>query len=91
VEETVNGLPLLLDACLCATLVGLAIRTVFSRTLFQGVMYFVVFGLLMAVAWARLRAPDIALAEAALGAGITGALLFTAVRALRERGDREED
>jgi hypothetical protein len=37
---------------------------------------------MMAVAWARLRAPDIALAEAALGAGITGALLFTAVTLL---------
>ena len=84
------SLPLVLDICLCATLVGLAARTIFSRTLFHGVMYFVVFGLLMAVAWARLRAPDIALAEAARGAGLTGALLFTAGRALRERGDQEE-
>lgn len=86
-----NGLPLALDVFLCATLIGLAIRTIFSRTLFQGVMYFVVYGLLMALAWARLNAPDIALAEAALGAGITGALLFSAVRALRDRGDREEE
>ncbi len=86
-----NGLPMLLDLGLCALLVALAVRTIFSRTLFHGVMYFVVFGLLMAVVWARLRAPDIALAEAALGAGITGALLFTAVRALRDRGAREED
>lgn len=85
-----SGLPLALDVLLCATLVGLAIRTIFSHTLFQGVMFFVVFGLLMALAWARLNAPDIALAEAALGAGITGALLFSAVRALRDRGDREE-
>lgn len=84
-------IPLVLDIALCALLIGLAIRTLFSRTLFQGIMFFVVFGLVMALAWARLKAPDIALAEAALGAGITGALLFTAVRAMRDRGDREEE
>ncbi|MCS6770699.1 MAG: DUF4040 domain-containing protein [Kiritimatiellae bacterium] len=82
--------PWIFDLLLCALLVGLAARALFSRTLFQGVMFFVVFGLVMALAWARLRAPDIALAEAALGAGITGALLFSAVRALRDRGDEEE-
>lgn len=83
-------LPLVFDVFLCAVLIGLAVRTLFSRTLFQGVMFFIVYGLVMALAWARLNAPDIALAEAALGAGITGALLFTAVRALRDRGDEEE-
>lgn len=84
-------LPLAFDVFLCAVLIGLAVRTLFSRTLFQGVMFFVVYGLVMALAWARLNAPDIALAEAALGAGITGALLFSAVRALRDRGDQEEE
>jgi uncharacterized MnhB-related membrane protein len=89
VEEAVT-LSYAIDLSLCAVLIGLAVRTLFSRTLFQGVMFFIVYGLMMALAWARLNAPDIALAEAALGAGITGALLFNAVRALRERGDREE-
>ena len=84
-------LPFVLDIFLCVLLIGLAVRTLFSPTLFQGVMFFVVFGLVMALAWARLHAPDIALAEAALGAGITGALLFTAVRGLRDRGDAPEE
>ena len=39
---------------------------------------FIAFGLLMALAWVRLDATDIALAEAAIGAGITGALLLDA-------------
>jgi multisubunit Na+/H+ antiporter MnhB subunit len=39
---------------------------------------FIAFGLLMALAWVRLDAIDIALAEAAIGAGITGALLLDA-------------
>jgi multisubunit Na+/H+ antiporter MnhB subunit len=36
------------------------------------------FGLVLAVAWGRLLAPDVALAEAAIGAGLTGALLLAA-------------
>ena len=44
---------------------------------------FIAFGLLMALAWMRLRAPDIALAEAAVGSGITGALLLSGLARLR--------
>jgi energy-converting hydrogenase B subunit D len=48
---------------------------------------FITFGLLMAIAWMRLGAPDIGLAEAAIGAGVTGALLLDAVRQMsRSRG-----
>lgn len=41
---------------------------------------FVAFGLLVALIWARLGAPDLALAEAAIGAGLTGVLLLQAAR-----------
>jgi multisubunit Na+/H+ antiporter MnhB subunit len=41
---------------------------------------FIAFGLFMSLAWVRLMAPDIALAEAAIGAGITGVLLIDAIR-----------
>lgn len=70
------------DLLLMAALLGLAAAAVFSRDLFRSVILFIVFGLLMALAWARLRAPDIALTEAALGAGLTGALLLHALRVL---------
>jgi uncharacterized MnhB-related membrane protein len=36
--------------------------------------------MLMAVAWLRLQAVDIALAEAAIGAGLTGAIFIMAVK-----------
>lgn len=48
-----------------------------------GVVAFLVFGVLLTALWALLRAPDIALAEAALGTGVTGALFIEAVT--RER------
>lgn len=51
----------------------------------RAIVLFIVFGLLMALAWARLSAPDVGLAEAAIGAGLTGALLLDAYGALKRR------
>jgi len=58
-----------LDILLVTALLTTAIATLSSRDLFRAVVVFIAFGLLMAVAWVRLRAPDIALAETAIGAG----------------------
>jgi multisubunit Na+/H+ antiporter MnhB subunit len=48
------------------------------------VIIFVVYGLLMAIAWVRLSAVDVALTEAAIGSGITGMLLLSAAARLRQ-------
>lgn len=64
---------------LALSLIGLAWRALASPDLYKAVVLFIAFGLLLALAWVRLDAPDIALAEAAIGAGLTGALLFDAV------------
>ena len=71
-----------LDVALCATLIWLAAQTLATADLFKATVLFVVFGLVMALAWARLEAPDIALAEAAIGAGLTGALLLSTLAAI---------
>ncbi|HMO65338.1 MAG TPA: DUF4040 domain-containing protein, partial [Verrucomicrobiota bacterium] len=75
------------DLLLMAALLWLAARALHVRDLFQGAVLFIAFGLLLALAWVRLRAPDVALAEAAIGSGLTGALLLTTVGRL-ERMDR---
>lgn len=68
------------DGLLVVTLLALAVRVLTVDDLFQTVVLFIAFGLFMALAWVRLKAPDIALAEAAIGAGLTGVLLLDAVR-----------
>jgi uncharacterized MnhB-related membrane protein len=78
------------DLLLIAALLWSAARALTTADLFHAVVLFIVFGLLMALAWARLAAPDIALAEAAIGAGLTGALLLDAVGHLR-RGPRKPE
>jgi multisubunit Na+/H+ antiporter MnhB subunit len=78
----------LLDLVLAVAVVWLAWMSLASRDLFRSVVLYIVFGLLMALAWVRLRAPDIALAEAAIGAGLTGALLLDAVAQLGRPGEQ---
>jgi uncharacterized MnhB-related membrane protein len=71
-----------LDAVLALALVGVAWGALAAEDLFKGVVLFIALGLLIALAWVRLSAPDLALAEAAIGAGLAGALLLAALRRL---------
>lgn len=49
------------------------------RDSFTAVIGFVVYGLLLSLVWVRLWAIDVALTEAAIGSGVTGALLLRAI------------
>lgn len=66
------------DALAGIAVLWLAWRALASPQLLTAIIMFVAFGLIMALVWVRLDAPDIALAEVAIGAGLTGALLFAA-------------
>ena len=70
----------LLDLLLAGLALGLGWAAVSSRDIKRSVVFFIAFGLLLAIVWARLGAPDLALAEAAIGAGLSGALLLSALR-----------
>ncbi len=78
--DTPNLILQVFDLTLILTLVGLAWRLLATPDLFKAIVLFIAFGLLMALAWVRLQAPDIALAEAAIGAGVTGALFLWALK-----------
>lgn len=85
---------LLLDIMLCISVLGLAWATLTTAEARRSVILFIAFGLVLALVWARLLAPDVALAEAAIGAGLSGALLLAAVRqqsgqVLRENGEHK--
>lgn len=70
---------LLFDGVLALSLLALAGGSLYARTLYASVVLFIAFGLLLAITWARLGSADLALAEAAIGAGLTGVLLFSAL------------
>lgn len=71
---------ILLDVSLAGMLLGLAWAATNTRDMQRAIILFVALGLLLTLTWARLQAPDLALAEAAIGAGIAGALLLAALR-----------
>jgi multisubunit Na+/H+ antiporter MnhB subunit len=80
-----NAAALVLDGLLALSLPVFAWRVLAARDLYRAVILFITFGVVLALAWARLGAPDIALAEAAIGAGITGALLLNTVGGLSRK------
>lgn len=77
------------DLALCTLIVLTATAAVAGPGMFRAVVFFVVYGVLIALAWVRLGAPDVALAEAAIGAGLTGVLLLGAVGRLVRAGADE--
>lgn len=78
-------LSLAFDAILALLLIWAAAQALHGE-LFRTTVMFIVFGVLVALAWFRLGAPDLAMAEAAVGAGLAGVLLLDALGRLRERG-----
>ncbi|HOM15487.1 MAG TPA: DUF4040 domain-containing protein, partial [Rubrivivax sp.] len=64
-------------------LLALALWTVVARDAFLAVAGFIVYGLLLSLVWVRLYGIDVALTEAAIGGGLSGALLLGAVGKLR--------
>lgn len=77
---------ILFDMALCAALIVTGWRVLHSSDHFQAVVLFITFGLILALAWVRLEAPDIAIAEAAVGASLAGVMLLDTLRVMKSAG-----
>ena len=73
----------ILNAGLAVLIVALGIYAVFARDAFAAVVGFIAYGLLLTLVWVQLYGVDVALTEAAIGGGLTGALLIGAASRLR--------
>jgi multisubunit Na+/H+ antiporter MnhB subunit len=71
------------DIGLAVLILGIGVWTIAAREAFAAIIGFVVYGLLLSIAWVRLSAVDVALTEAAIGGGMTGMLMLSAVARLR--------
>ncbi|MCF2909163.1 DUF4040 domain-containing protein [Pseudoalteromonas sp. DL2-H2.2] len=79
----ING-ELVIDLLLGCGAVVTALLCLTAKDLFQAILLFISMGLLVTLAWVRLGAWDVAIAEAAIGAGLTGALLIATRRQLNQ-------
>ena len=64
-------------------ILALGVWTILARDTFAAAVGFIAYGLLLTLAWVRLHGVDVALTEAAIGGGLTGALLIGAATRLR--------
>ena len=75
-----------MDLLIAAAVLVLALAVVVARQAFTAVALFIAYGLLLALAWVRIDAVDVALTEAAIGAGLTGLLMLGAAQRLAPGG-----
>ncbi len=64
-------------------LIVCAIAVSFSRNLLNSVLIFMSYSVIMAIIWVILQSPDLAITEAAVGAGVTSLLFFVTLRKIR--------
>ena len=67
---------------LLSGLVICAVATALTKNLKQAVIIYMAYSVIMSVIWILLESPDLAITEAAVGAGITGILFFLTLHRL---------
>ncbi len=78
---------IVIDVVLAGGVITLAALSLVVRQVFTAIVLYISLGLMVTIIWTRLNAWDVAIAEAAIGAGLTGALLLVAWRRLHEKED----
>ena len=79
-------------AMILVFLVVCAISTALTRSLLASVVIYMAYSVLMCIIWMMLQSPDLAVTEAAVGAGVTSLLFFITLKKIHAiRGDEEED
>ena len=74
-------------------LVVCAISVSFSKNLLNSILIYMSYSLVMSIIWVCLQSPDLAITEAAVGAGVTSILFFVTLKkihAIQIERDREE-
>ena len=75
---------LLVFLIVCASSVAL------TKDLLTAVLIQMGYSVIMSVIWLVLESPDLAITEAAVGAGVTGILFFVTLRRIRMIGGKED-
>ena len=82
--EDVFRIILLILLVVCAVGVNL------TKNLIAAIIIFMSYSSVMCVIWVLMESPDLAITEAAVGAGVSGLLFLLALRRIRESDSSEE-
>ncbi len=84
---TVLQIILLIFLIVCAVSVSI------TKDLLNAILIYMSFSLIMSIIWVTLESPDLAITEAAVGAGVTSVLFFVTLKKIHainiEKGTRE--
>ena len=76
-------------------LIVCAVSVSFSKNLLNSILIYMSYSLVMSILWVCLESPDLAITEAAVGAGVTSILFFTTLKKIQairiEKDKREEE
>ena len=84
---------LIFEYILLGFLIVCAIAVSFSKNLLNSILIFMSYSLVMSIIWILLESPDLAITEAAVGAGVTSLLFFVTLKkihAMQEEGEADE-
>ena len=83
--EIVFELLLILSLIICA------VSALTAKRLLGTVLIFMAYSLVMTIIWALLQSPDLAITEAAVGAGVTGILFLITLKKIHAlKGTQDE-
>lgn len=83
-----------LSALLLIFILGCAVAVSLTKDLLTSIIIFMAQSTAMCVIWILLQSPDLAITEAAVGAGVTTLLMFVALKklhAIKTRGDKDDE
>lgn len=72
-------------------LIVCAVSVSFSKNLLNSILIYMSFSLVMSILWICLESPDLAITEAAVGAGITSVLFFVTLKKIHAIEAVKED
>lgn len=74
----------IVELFLCGLLIVCALSACLTRNLLASLIIYMAFSLIMSIIWTLLEAPDLAITEAAVGAGVSSILLFITLKKIRD-------
>ena len=90
-SETLIEIVKIILLCL---LIVCAISVWLSKNLLVSIVVFMSYSLIMSVVWMLLESPDLAITEAAVGAGVTSIIFFVTLKKIKkidEGGESDEE
>lgn len=81
----------MISAILLSFLLACAVAVALSENLLTSIVIFMSYSVIMSIIWMLLESPDLAITEAAVGAGVTSVLFYITLKKIRAMKGEEDD